>query len=258
MTWPALHPGLAPLRRSPARWQLDAGGRLVLADRPGLAAMLRLIDGSHPVTALEQRAASVGFDSSVPALLDELAALGALTASRSKRLPVELHCDGPTSLLRPLFAAAIAPDAVLDSPGREPVLTVFVHAGEPDRRTLQAATTAGRVHLPVVLDHDRAHVGPLVVPGHSACLACLDAHLARWNPAWPALLDHARPARGLSDVPALGPAIAVALAETVGDLRRFREPHVVGRRLTIGPDPRELSDFEVPISSSCGCRLLVA
>lgn len=45
----------------------------------------------------------------------------------------------------------------------------------------------GVPHLPVLLREGIAIVGPLVVPGHTACLACLDLHRRDRDPAWPAL-----------------------------------------------------------------------
>lgn len=42
-------------------------------------------------------------------------------------------------------------------------------------------------HLPVSFEPGRVTVGPLVVPGSSACLACRDAHARDLEPAWPLL-----------------------------------------------------------------------
>lgn len=48
--------------------------------------------------------------------------------------------------------------------------------------------TAGIPHLPVVLRPDEAVIGPLVRPGETACLACLDLHRRDRDKAWPRLL----------------------------------------------------------------------
>lgn len=42
-------------------------------------------------------------------------------------------------------------------------------------------------HLPVSFEPSRVTIGPLVVPGESACLACRDAHATELDPAWPLL-----------------------------------------------------------------------
>lgn len=42
-------------------------------------------------------------------------------------------------------------------------------------------------HLPVSFESGRVTVGPLVLPGDTACLACRDAHATDLDPAWPLL-----------------------------------------------------------------------
>lgn len=42
-------------------------------------------------------------------------------------------------------------------------------------------------HLPVSFEPGRVSVGPLVVPGASACLTCRDAHARDHDPTWPLL-----------------------------------------------------------------------
>jgi bacteriocin biosynthesis cyclodehydratase domain-containing protein len=42
-------------------------------------------------------------------------------------------------------------------------------------------------HLPVTYTDTAAHVGPLVVPGETACLYCVDRHRRDVDPAWPAI-----------------------------------------------------------------------
>ena len=43
------------------------------------------------------------------------------------------------------------------------------------------------VHVPLVLDAERAVLGPAVYPGATACLACVWAHERDLDPAWPTL-----------------------------------------------------------------------
>lgn len=42
-------------------------------------------------------------------------------------------------------------------------------------------------HLPVVIGPDRSEIGPRIVPGHTACLACQAAHRREADDAWPAI-----------------------------------------------------------------------
>lgn len=42
-------------------------------------------------------------------------------------------------------------------------------------------------HLPVILGDESVAIGPLVEPGHTACLRCLQLHARDADPAWPAI-----------------------------------------------------------------------
>jgi bacteriocin biosynthesis cyclodehydratase domain-containing protein len=44
-----------------------------------------------------------------------------------------------------------------------------------------------RPHLPVVIREVAATIGPLVIPGHTPCLRCVELARADRDPAWPAL-----------------------------------------------------------------------
>jgi bacteriocin biosynthesis cyclodehydratase domain-containing protein len=57
------------------------------------------------------------------------------------------------------------------------------------RRELPAALARHRVpHLAASASEAIGVVGPLVVPGRSACLRCLDLARAEGDPAWPVIL----------------------------------------------------------------------
>lgn len=64
-----------------------------------------------------------------------------------------------------------------------PVIVVAEHLVEPRR----AAPLVARdiAHLPVVFTGRRAEIGPLVIPGSTACLACVGARRCDADPAWP-------------------------------------------------------------------------
>ncbi|MCI0158676.1 hypothetical protein KNO15_18395 [Leifsonia shinshuensis] len=70
-------------------------------------------------------------------------------------------------------------------------------------------------HLAVVFGDAGATVGPLVRPGETACLRCLDLHRRDGDPAWPALAAqlHTRPAPGESEL--VCGAVASAAATVV-------------------------------------------
>ena len=94
---------------------------------------------------------------------------------------------------------------------------------------------AGRPHLAVVAGADRASVGPLVVPGRSACLRCLELHRTDRDPSWPAVaaqLAGATPVgRGESSITALvAGLLALQVACWVDGQRR---PATVGATVTV-------------------------
>lgn len=80
--------------------------------------------------------------------------------------------------------AAPATDVTPLASGAEPDLVVLCSDApvEPELRDLLHRRR--RAHLPVHLDAVRAEIGPLVVPGVSACLRCADLHRLDQDPAW--------------------------------------------------------------------------
>jgi hypothetical protein len=113
-------------------------------------------------------------------------------------------------------------------------------------------------HLAVAVAGAAARVGPLVLPGRSACLWCLDRRQVDADPAWPALADQIRlghpQARAHSGVLAtVAGAFAVAQALQVLDadprtdpgttpatldaVVEFREPDALGVRLPVARHP---------------------
>jgi bacteriocin biosynthesis cyclodehydratase domain-containing protein len=70
-------------------------------------------------------------------------------------------------------------------PGRRPDLVVLASI-EPVDTVLRTALAGGRVpHLIAGVRETTAVVGPLVLPGRTACLHCGDLHRADRDPAWP-------------------------------------------------------------------------
>lgn len=102
----------------------------------------------------------------------------------------------------------------------------LVGLGEPDRELVDGWTRAGTPFIVVRLTEGRAVVGPLVVPGVTACLRCVDAHHTDADPSWP-LLVRQYAAASSSDrrdgVPEpLDPALgALAVAWAARDLATF-------------------------------------
>lgn len=109
-------------------------------------------------------------------------------------------------------------------------------------------------HLPVVADDAAVTVGPLVVPGSSACLHCVALHRRDADPAWPAiaaqLARHPAPAghpvRTASAAAHAARLVAAALHGTA-------EP---GREVRIAGDGEQLSERAVEPHPECRCVAL--
>ena len=117
---------------------------------------------------------------------------------------------------------------------------------------------AGVPHLAVAAEEAIGVVGPLVRPGQTACLRCLDITRASRDPAWPLIL--AQVAGRTAEPPACDAALAAAVA-----------PHAAAQALAVldraGPaSPAENGTLELvlpswqwrrrswPQSPGCGCR----
>jgi bacteriocin biosynthesis cyclodehydratase domain-containing protein len=100
------------------------------------------------------------------------------------------------------------PAGVPAGPDRDPnpALAVVVGALPLDAAVAADWHAAGVAHLPVAVGTATALVGPVVHPGSTACLRCMDLTRADLDPGWPALLAQALPA-------AVGP-VAEVDAET--------------------------------------------
>jgi hypothetical protein len=91
---------------------------------------------------------------------------------------------------------------------RRPSLVVLA---DSHRRELPAALAQQMVpHLAVAASEAIGVVGPLVLPGRSACLRCLDLTRAERDPAWPLIL--AQLSGGGADPPACDTVLAAAVA----------------------------------------------
>lgn len=125
---------------------------------------------------------------------------------------------------RPRAAAAadavhrVAPACRTNPPARRtvPDLVVLADALAVEAELSRDLVTSGVGHLQVRVRDGRGVVGPLVLPGRSACLHCLDLHRVERDPAWPAVVAQLVGRSGRADphtvlgTAALGTAQALA------------------------------------------------
>jgi len=146
-----------------------------------------------------------------------------------------------------------APSRVRD--GRDaplPVVLLAAHALPPHLWTPLLRDDVP--HLPVVFSGSGATVGPLVLPGRTACLSCLAAHERERDPAWPTLVTQllARPA---PEVPLPLAMEATSLAARLLAEMRAADPHASerSRSVRIGDRTRRLWRSHRP-HAECLCR----
>jgi hypothetical protein len=269
---PALRPGAPLVRRDAAHLQVGTSPGIVLPDRPGLAGLLRLLDGVRDVEGLSRLAArnlpELGDD--VPTLLAELLALGVVVdadaveadrrrlAGRAVGFVVSSGAFGLVAATR----AALVSAGLDDVTSTDPELLVIVSCGEVARSLYEQASLRGLDHLPVVIDEDRVRVGPLVRPGRTPCVTCHDLHRSDWDPAWAAIVPQlgrrpplVRPT-GLAGLTLHAAAVEVA-AEVVALLDVDR-PRTAGRCLVVGPGHDDRATWPVAFHHRCACDLLTA
>jgi len=153
------------------------------------------------------------------------------------------------TLTRPATARSARGSA---APRTRPRRSSLVILADSHRRDLPAALARDQVpHLAVSTSEAIGVVGPLVLPGRSACLRCLDLTRAERDPAWPLILaqlaGRAAPDPAACDAVLAAMALAfidrgpAAVAVICGTLELVR-PDWQWRRRTWPPHPR------------CGCR----
>lgn len=270
-------------------WRGDGVLQLGL-DTPGL-----VLDGvpaglDAAVTALHQARSIAELGYLVPGvprpwllwLVDQLGAAGLLLPDREPLATLGVVGSGPLAeATTAMLAQAGLPEVTRiahhrpparPSPGESPLLPAVhwsqVGAGwpsltvvatdtqEPDRALTDALLAAGRAHLVVRLEADRAIVGPLVLPGTTPCIRCQDLLRCRYDAAWPLLV-----AQLCRDRPTPDPVLLAWAATTAAVQARCHltggEPDVTGRTLELGGD-HTLRTRDWPVHPECGCILAAA
>ena len=145
-----------------------------------------------------------------------------------------------------------------DDPRRLPDLAVLT--GRPDPVVLADLMRHRVPHLVADADEAIAVVGPLVRPGRSACVRCLDLSKAARDPAWPRVLAQAGGAGGPATVPqacdtALAAATAaLATAQALMLIDRAGEPATANGTLELVLPDWQWHRRGWPAHPACTCR----
>lgn len=193
-----LDPAYPPVWRSPTTLQFGLDPVAVIEDpRPWQQRLLRELEQGIAEAALEPIAVALGAPDRA-AHTFVLSIAGALRHTPHPRRTVTLQLPDPFS---PAHAEAVAHG--LRSTGLEVRLETWFGAQSEVRRSDEVSVVlahhvieprrvgplmaADVPHLPVVFTGVGAQVGPLVVPGATACLVCISEHRRDDDTAWPSV-----------------------------------------------------------------------
>jgi bacteriocin biosynthesis cyclodehydratase domain-containing protein len=269
---PALRPGAPLLRRDATHLQIGTSPGIVIADRPGLAPLLRLLDGVRDVERLQQLVARdvPELHADVASTLAELRAAGvvvdaAATDAVRRRLigrRVGFVATSGAADLVSATRAALVSAGLHDVASPDPELLIIVSHGEVGRSVYEQPSMDGLDHLPVVVDEDRVRIGPLVRPGRTPCVTCHDLHRADWDPAWTAIVPQLGSRPPLVRPAALdGITLHAAAVETAAEVVALLDGaslRTAGRCLVVGPRHDERATWPVAFHHRCACDLLTA
>lgn len=271
LTRPVIAPGLPVLARPDGSLQigLSARHRVRVADTEAARRTLSaLAHGEHPTDREGRRLLSrLG-----PALRDgatlvqpglgeaEMAALslrhrGAALSRVAARRRTEVRVVGDLDLdPRPLLAAS----GLGAGPDPRRSVTLVLCAGEPDRSALDPLLRTPQPHLLLRAVEGEVVLGPFVEPGRTACLRCVDAHLAEDDPMHPLLVSPAArlPHVGRGPEPVDSALATIALGLAVRDLVRYAEGDPVSTwsaTVRLSPDQDDLSPRAWLPHPGCGC-----
>lgn len=267
---PALRPGAPLLRRDATHLQIGTSPGIVIPDRPGLLALLRLLDGVRDVERLQQLVGERIPDlrAPLPRLLSELLASGAIVDASVRRRPrrstssVGFDADHGCQQIVDASCAILSASGLTRLGSTDPELLIISSCGEAARTRFERAILLSTPHLAVVVDEDRVRIGPLVRPGLTPCVNCHDLHRTAWDRAWPALLHQlGRPAAAVTSIgldAATAHAAAVEIAVEILAFLDGQRPRTIGQCLLIGPRHDERLTRAIAFHPSCTCNVLIA
>ena len=180
MTW-LLRPGVGLARRDADHLQLGTDPPLAAVLPDSRAVRLLLVELAHsaPLTTL---------DASTAPVLDALVAAGLVVAADEvaarldHRAGCRVHVDAPDGVLPALLRLVGEAGLRLARSPAEASVALVWSEGEPPRARLDDWMRSGTPHLVVREGPGGPLLGPYVVPGATACLRCVDAHLGEQDP----------------------------------------------------------------------------
>jgi hypothetical protein len=143
------------------------------------------------------------------------------------------------------------------SPAEVDLTVVVSDAAEADRLVAEDLVRMGQPHLIVRSGGDFVTVGPLVIPGRTACLRCTDLARRDADTAWPSLLDQLTRLR-LPAPPALSAWAASTTVTQALAFLRGGTPEAAGSTLELSQHDLVTRWRTWAVHPNCGCHWLSA
>jgi len=155
-------------------------------------------------------------------------------------------------------APLIAATGLGTGPRTERTVSLVLCQGEPDRGALDPLLRERQPYLLLRAVEGDLVLGPFVDPGRTACLRCVDAHLAEQDPAYPVLVSRGARLVPTSDVaePVDSALATIAIGWAVRDLVQYAEGDTVSTwsaTVLLGPDDLDLTPVSWQQHPACGC-----
>ena len=213
--------------------------RLVGAGALGLAAATLLVsEGLSHLTVVDQGNLEPSLYPAAGALGTQSDGLAAALAGGPTRISAPNHWSKPDGVLHDL--TIVASDRL-----------------ECDRVVAEGLLRTDQPHLLLRGSGGGAVVGPLIVPGETACLRCTDLARSDADSGWPTLLPQLMRARSVVTPVLAGWAAGVAAAQVLAYLSGHR-PESLGATLEIAPPDHLTRRRSWAMHPRCGCGWGVA
>ncbi|MCF8609957.1 hypothetical protein L5G28_07240 [Gordonia sp. HY285] len=262
LTLPVLVPGIPVLARGDSGVHVgcDPRSAIVLALTPGtdaraVADLLQALRVPVRYRDIAKRVRAAGLDAaSFRAMVDRLVAAGkAAVVTPPRNMPVHVLGSGDvaTALSVSLTSAGVKVHGAADGAG----LVVVADQPVPDPILVTTLMASATPHLSVHLRDGVGIVGPLVLPGTSACLRCVDLYRADLDPQWPVLAASMNAIAGYASSAVLAATVAVACSqiEEITAVSARATPACVGRTFEFSDHPARLSSHAVTPHPRCMC-----
>jgi hypothetical protein len=167
-------------------------------------------------------------------------------------IDADLGHDQPSATAAAL--RRLCPSAVTGPPPLRSVPDLVVLAGSvPEPVRITELHVAGIAHLAAGLREGTGVVGPLVLPGRTACLGCIELHRSAHDPSWPAVSAQLAGRQGRADPACVAATAGLATAQALVALDGDAPPPTLDATLELDADAGTLARRIWPPAAECRC-----